>query len=272
MPELTKLPLRVLVKGASTIIYTSWMSGPRSDFAWPRVVDAEIRAGGWPLELHTMAVPAELTKEAYPHWPVEVLAWSPDVVIMDYGRMECVHLLLPKWLERYAHSLQARPHPLRQAVRTRAIRPLWKALAHVQQVIDARLPTSSTLWRVRRGEREIEGLVQRIRTVASPLVLLLEAPPFGKTYQEWFPGANARVEVMNEAVEEIARRCDSPDVRYVPLGHLWAPLLAEGQDPCPDGGHFTPEMHRAVGEAVAEIVVEWADKQPHLLVESRQRG
>src|SRR3712207_1034599 len=123
MPDQTRIPLRVLVKGASTIIYTSWMSGPRSDFAWPRVVESELVAAGWPVDLHTMAVPAELTKEAYPSWPTEVLAWSPDVVIMDYGRMETVHLFLPKWLERHAHSLQARPHPLRQLYRKRVIRP-----------------------------------------------------------------------------------------------------------------------------------------------------
>ena len=272
MPELTKLPLRVLVKGASTIIYTSWMSGPRSDFAWPRVLESEIRAGGWPVDLHAMAVPAELTKEAYATWPVEVLAWSPDVVVMDYGRMECVHILLPKWLERYAHSLSARPHPVRRAIRKGLIRPAWQRLARLQQVLDARLPTDSSLWRVRRGEREIEGLIQRIRTVASPLVLVTELPPFGRIYQEWFPGANPRVEIMNESLRAMVRRFDSPDVRFVPLAHVWEPLLAEGEDPCPDGGHFTPEMHRAVGEAIAEVVLEWAEKQPHLLVEPRPRG
>jgi hypothetical protein len=270
--DLTKLPLRVLVKGATTVIYTSWMSGPRSDFAWPRVLESEIHAAGWPVDFHTAAVPAELTKEAYPHWPVEVLAWSPDVVVMDYGRMETVHLFIPKWLERYVNKLDARPQPLRQAYRKRVLRPAFKALAHVQQALDARLPTSSTLWRVRRGQRDIEGLIRYMRTVASPLVLLLEAPPFGKVYQGWFPGANPRVEVMNQAVQDIVRGFDTPDVRYVPLAHLWEPLLAEGQDPCPDGGHYTPEMHRAVGEAVADVVLEWAEKQPHLLVEPRPRS
>ena len=271
MPEPTKIPLRILVKGASTIIYTSWMSGPRSDFAWPRVVEAELVAAGWPTEVRCTAVPAELTKAAYPTWPTEVLAWSPDVVILDYGRMECVHLFLPKWMERHAHSLAKRPHRVRQAYRQHVVRPVWKSLAALQQQIDRRLPTSVTLWKVRRGERDIRGLIERIRTVASPLVLIAEAPPFGRVYQEWFPGANARLDIMNEAVRELVRELDSPDVRFVPLAHLWEPLLAAGQDPCPDGGHFTPEMHRAVGEELGRVALEWAEKQPHLLVEPRPR-
>jgi hypothetical protein len=271
MPEPIRIPLRVLVKGASTVIYTSWMSGPRSDFAWPRVVEAELVAAGWPTEVHCNAVPAELTKSAYPTWPAEVLAWSPDVVMLDYGRMECVHLFLPKWLERHAHSLARRPHPLRQVYRQRIIRPVWKGLAAVQQRVDKALPTSATLWRVRRGERDVRGLLERIRTVASPLVLIAEAPPFGRVYQDWFPGANARVQIMNNALRALVRELDDPDVRFVELGHLWEPLLAEGQDPCPDGGHFTPEMHRAVGEELARVALEWAEKQPHLLVEPRPR-
>jgi len=266
MPAPTHLPIRVLVKGASTTVYTSWMNGPRSDFAWPRVIEARLCAAGWANEVRTAATPAELTKAAFPTWPVEVLAWSPDVVILDYGRMECVHIFIPRWLERYANSLSIRPHPIRQAYRKRIVKPLWKWLAAVQGAVDKALPTTSTLWRVRRGERDIAGLIERIRTVASPLVLIPEIPPFGRVYQKWFPGANPRVEIMNETLKALVHRLDDPNVRFVPLAHIWAPVLAEGEDPCPDGGHFTPELHRRFGEGLAEVVLTWAPEQKHLLL------
>ena len=32
----------------------------------------------------------------------------------------------------------------------------------------------------------------------------------------------------------------------------------------PDGFHYTPEMHRVVGEHLAEQIAEWAQTQPHL--------
>jgi hypothetical protein len=253
-------------------MYTSWMSGPRSDFTWPRVVEAELCAAGWPNEVRSTAIPAELTKSAYPTWHREILAWSPDVVVMDYGRMECVHLFIPRWLERYANNLGTRPHPVRQAYRKRVVRPLWRSLVFLQRALDSAMPTRATLWRVRRGERDIAGLIDKIRTVASPLVLILEAPPFGRPYQKWFPGANARVEIMNDALRALVRRLDEPDIRFVTLADVWAGAVDDGKDVCPDGGHYTPPLHRAVGEEVAGIVIDWADKQHHLdLTEVRAR-
>ena len=271
MTDPNRLPVRVLVKGASTTVYTSWMGGPRSDFAWPRVVEEQLVAAGLPADVRSTAVPAELTKSAFQVWPMEVLAWSPDVAILDYGRMECVHLFVPRWLERHAHSLAKRPFPIRQAYRQHIVRPVWKGLARVQQKIDRSLPLPSTLWRVNRGIKDIEGIIARIRSVASPLVLLPEIPPFGKVYDDWFPRANDRVEIMNGLLRDLVRKLDDPDIRFVPLAHLWDPLIAEGQDACPDGGHFTPELHRAVGEALGQVVVEWAEKQPHLLVAPKPR-
>lgn len=273
MTEPLRLPVRVLVKGASTTVYTSWMGGPRSDFAWPRVIEAELLAARQPAEVRCVAVPAELTKAAYRTWPSEVLAWSPDVVILEYGRMECIHLFLPRALERFAHSLAKRPHPGRQALRQHLVRPMWKALAHAQKAADQSLPLESRLsmWRVRRGIRDIEGIIGRIRSVASPLVLILEAAPFGSIYDGWYPKANPRVEIMNGLMQDLVRKLDEPDVRFVPLNHLWADLVAEGKDVCPDGGHFSPELHRAVGEELGRIVLEWTEKQPHLLVEPSLR-
>ncbi len=271
MTEPIRLPVRVLVKGASTTVYTSWMGGPRADFAWPRVVESELYAYGWPSEVRSLARPAELTKAAFSVWHDEVLAWSPDVVVLDYGRMECIHLFLPRWLERHAHSLRKRPFRVRRAYRKHVVRRVWLSLAHLQKVVDKAIPTSSSLWRVRRGAQDIEGLIERISSVASPLVLLPEIPPFGTTYQEWFPGANPRVDVMNQVLKDMVGRLGSPDIRFVPLAHIWEPLIAEGKDPCPDGGHYTPEVHRAVGEELAKVVFEWTEKQPHLLVEPKPR-
>jgi hypothetical protein len=264
-----RLPVRILVKGASTTVYTSWMSGPRSDFAWPRVIEEALVAADWPNEVRCSAVPAVLTKASFKTWPEEVLAWSPDILVLDYGRMETVHLFLPRWLERYANSLAVRPHPIRKAYRARVTKPLWKYLVAAQRMVDGAMPTSTSLsqWRIRRGLRDIAGIIARMRTVASPLMLIPEIPPFGKPYQKHFPGANPRVDLVNQWLRDLVRELDDPNIVFVPMAHLWEQILATGEDPGPDVGHFTPEMHRGFGEELGRVALEWTEKQPHLLVD-----
>ena len=49
------LPLRVLVKGASTAHTVSWMGGPRRDFAYARATEAALYAAGTPAEVRSTA-------------------------------------------------------------------------------------------------------------------------------------------------------------------------------------------------------------------------
>jgi hypothetical protein len=271
MTETIRMPVRVLVKGASDVIYTTGMSGPRSDFAWPRVIEAELYSAGWPAEVRSLVRPGELAKEFYPTWRDEVLAWSPDVVVLDYGGMECVHLFLPRSWERHANSLAGRPQPLRLAYRSRIVKPVWRFAFRLQRAVDTRLPRTSkaSQWRLRRGIRDIDGLITHIRKVASPLVLIPEIPLVGKPYRKWFPGANDRIAIANEMLQDLVRKYDSPEVMFVPLSHLFEHVFAEGKDARPDGGHYTPEGHRIVGEEVGRLILEWVEKQPHLSVEPK---
>ncbi len=267
-----RLPLRVLVKGASTVVYTSWLGGPRSDFAWPRVVEEQLHAAGFPAEVRCTAQPAELTKSAIRTWQEEVLAWSPDVIILNYGQMECVHLFLPRWFERHANSVKGRPLPGRMFYRKRILRPTWMALASLQRHLDERMPLILVEGRRRRVAADLQRYIERVRTVASPLVLIPDIIGPGKPYQKWFPGEAERGELMNETLRDLVARIDEPDVRMFPSVATVEPLLAEDEDAYPDGGHFTPRLHRATGEAVAEVIIEWAEAQPHLdLSEARAR-
>ena len=35
-------------------------------------------------------------------------------------------------------------------------------------------------------------------------------------------------------------------------------------EPAPDGGHYTPEVHREIGRALAPVILDWASQQAHL--------
>jgi hypothetical protein len=264
MTEPNRLPLRVLVKGASTVVYTSWMSGPRSDMAWPRVVEEQLYAAGYPAEVRCTAMPAERTRQAIRTWQEEVLAWSPDVIWLNYGQMECVHLFLPRWFERHANSVKGRPMKGRMFYRKRILRPVWTTLASLQRAIDARVPPNMLSYKRRRVYADLQRYIERVRTVASPLVLIPDIIPPGKPYQKWFPGEAARCEAMTETLRQLVADLDEPDIRMFESQAVINPLLAPGEDAHPDGGHLTPPLHRAMGEAVADVIIEWASHQTHL--------
>src|SRR5690242_14845948 len=117
MAEPLPLPIRVLIKGHSQVVWTSWMGGPRSDLAYPRALEAELYAAGRPADVRVEALPAVTTKRALRSWEHEVVPFSPDVVVLHLGQMDMVHHVLPGWLEQHAHSLRTRPGAVREKYR-----------------------------------------------------------------------------------------------------------------------------------------------------------
>ena len=265
MTERSTLPVRVLVKGASTVVWTSWMGGPRTDFAYPRVIEAELRAAGLPAEVRVEAWPSARTKDALKTWEQEVVPWSPDVVVLHYGHFETIHLLLPSWLERYANALSRRPGRLRDRYYRGVVKKVWLTLATGQQFVDRRVDPTIMSRRPRRVAVDLERLISRIRNVASPLVLVPDLLPPGGPWAKWFPGMGSRVEVMNTTLDALVDRIDESDVRRFRVTEVVAGLDLNGE-PAPDGGHFTPAVHRAVGGAFAKLILEWAAHQTHLHV------
>ena len=258
-------PLRVLVKGGSTVHTVSYMGGPRSDFAYPRVTEAAMYAAGVPAEVRCTAAASQRTKTAFKTWEQETFSWSPDVVVLTYGYMEIIHLFLPQPLERHANSLAARPGPIRTPYRV-ALRKTWKLLARLQQRLDRRVPMLFMRRRLRAAS-DISLLVERIQMIGSPLVLIMELTPPGPPFQKWFPGLAERMEQTNETLRDVVRRIDKPNVRLFPTNTVLAPLAAAGEV-VPDGGHYTPEAHRVIGTVLAEEILTWARQER--LIETEQ--
>lgn len=264
-PAALPLPVRVLVKGASTVGWLSGMGGPRSDFTFPRVIEQQLLAGGRPVELRTYSVPSEQTKKTLRRWQEEMIGFSPDVVVLVYGHYETVHLFLPRWLERHANSLRARPGRIREWYRASLLRPTWMALARLQARADTTLDPTLRAARPRRVAADLERLIGHIQELHSPLVFVFELLPPSQRYRSWFPGMARRIEVMNEALAGMVRSIDRPNVRFFRVGEL-VNKYADGDlgIATPDGFHYSVEMHRRIGVELAREIAEWADRQAHL--------
>ena len=266
MPQPLPLPIRVLVKGASTVGWTSWMGGPRQDFIVPRVIESELLTGGRPVDLRTSTMASEKTDTILATWQQEVVGFSPDAIVLVYGHYETIHLILPRWLEIHANSLRGRPRRTAQLYRRAVLRPLWKLLARLQAAIDARIePTRLRPGRPGRVVADLETYIGHVQKVASPLVLLVELLPPSPRVRSWFPGMPRRIEVMNEAVSGLVDRIGLPHVRHVKVHDLVEEHFDGDLDRAtPDGFHYSPQLHRLVGERLAEHIDDWAATQSHL--------
>jgi len=252
-------PLRVLVKGASTVHTVSYMGGSRGDFAYPRATEVALYAAGVPAEVRCTAMASQLTRTALRTYPTETAGWSPDVVVLNYGHFETIHLFLPHRLERHAHSMADRPGPVRTRYRT-ALRKVWKLLAVVQQQVDARVPPMIVARRLRRVEDEMVRLIELTQRNGNPLVLVMELTPPGPPFRRWFPGMPVRMDAMNRHLRAAVARAGRDNVRFFPTNSALTELAAAGEV-VPDGGHYTPEAHRAIAASLAEEIVTWARSQ-----------
>lgn len=264
-------PVRVLVKGASTAVMTSWMGGPRRDFTYPRVAEAELLAAGQPAEVRVTAAVGQRAKDSLATWEREVVTWSPDVVVLHYGQYEAVHLLIPSPVERYVNRVSRRSGTLRDAAHRHAVRTPYLGLVAVQQRVDERVPDRFWAHRARQVGADLERLVERVRTVASPLVVIPDQVHPDPAWAVPFPGMAARVDHLNATFRSLVDRIADPDVRLLQISEIVAGLAAA--DPyAPDGGHFAPHVHQAVGRVLANMILEWAGSQPHLAVPGTSSG
>lgn len=264
-PEALALPLRVLVKGASTVNWISGMGGPRSDLAFPRVIQDELHAAGRPCDVRALTMPSEPTAGILGTWQQEVLGYSPDVIVLVYGHYEAIHLFLPRWLERHANSLRGRPRPVALAYRRKVLRPVWMFLARLQAAVDSRIDPTVRRGRPLRVAADLRTYVEHVRRVGSPLVMIFELLPPARRYVSWFPGMSRRIEAMNDAIATMVQDLADDEVRYVRI----ASLVEEHADgdidvATPDGFHYSVAMHRHVGRHLAGQILGWASGQPHL--------
>ncbi len=258
------LPLRVLVKGSSLVNQVSWKGGPRTDFTFPRVLEEKLLHDGRACDVHTITAMAETTGPILKTWQQEVIGYSPDVIVLLYGYVETIHGFLPRWLERHANTWKARPRRMRSLYRRTILRRTWKLLAELQMRLDRVVP-SGRPGRNRRVAAHLEEFISQAQTVASPLVLLMELLPPASRYDRWFPGMTARIAAMNDALAATVERVDRPNVRFFRIRHLVDEHFGGDLDAAtPDGSHFSPDMHRHVGTALAREIEAWAETQPHL--------
>ena len=96
MPSPLPNPIKILVKGASTVGWSGTMNGPRTDFGFPRAMEEALLKSGRPVELRTLSVASERTKTAVHRWERELVGYSPDVISRVTREPARRQLVLPR--------------------------------------------------------------------------------------------------------------------------------------------------------------------------------
>jgi hypothetical protein len=187
------------------------------------------------------------------------------VIVLLYGHYESIHLFLPRWLERHANSLRARPRALSAFYRKRLLRPAWMFLAKLQARLDARLRPSFRFSRIRTVPLDLEAYIKQVQKIASPMVIVMEILPPADRQRSWFPRMTRRIALVNEANRAMVERLGLPHVRWFTTSDLVDEHFGGDLEAAtPDGFHYCPELHRLIGEKLSRVIAEWADTQPHL--------
>ena len=230
------LPVRILYKGASTVMWQS--HGDRRApglLPYPRVVEQHLRARGHDVDTRVDAMSAQRVYDLMDRWERQATSEFPDVVVLHHGHMETVHAVIPRFIERHARANRERPGPVRQRYRRVLVRPLWKGLAVLQQRIDGAMPgplaRGLARRRARRTVAHLEQYLSCIDRLSSPLVVVMGLLPTGRVYADWFPGSVLRTEVIDRALRAMVARRDSPRLLYLDLWDEGAAWDARGEDP-----------------------------------------
>jgi hypothetical protein len=258
-----QLPLRVLVRGASLGHDVSEFPQQREQFVFPRVIEETLLAHGRAVDVWNPAVASEMVSMGMRHWEPHVKAWEPDVIVLTWGYYECVHLILPRWLERHANSLKARPGPLRDLYREKVLRPVWKVLAELQKAVDTRVKGRFFRRRAKRIAYDMRHFIDKSRKVGRPLIVLLEFLEPNKRAQDWFPGMAERSAMVNAEFRALVDSYDD-HVVLLPVPEIAMTRSDLDKEPAADGFHYNAEMHQLVGEAIVDVIEGWVEQYPRL--------
>lgn len=258
------LPLRILVKGPSTVIWSSMMGGPRTDLAFPRVMEQQLLAHGQPADVRNEGRFGWPTRELFETWEEDIAVYSPDVVIIAAGHWEALHTILPSWLERGANTVNRRPGRWSHFWYRRVLRGTARLVLLVQKRID-RPGRELNKRRLRRAIVDTRAYIKMVQQVGHPLILLMEMHPPAGIKNAWYGGWAERIVKLNTSLRELVADIDHPDVRFAEISDLMAQFDPGTPEALwADGIHFSPQFHRAIGEKFTGIVEDWAKDQAHL--------
>ena len=247
-----KPPLRrIVVVGNSLSVLVLGRTGAPGEHTWPRLLEHRLRDAGAEVVVENDARMYDLLPEGSGRYRRSGFARYPDVLLIQYGTVEMQPNVVPTPLSRHL----TRNVPAQRGLEGRWYRHVvsraWPLARRWQRWAAPRVGLRS--WRVtpHRFGAELRRLIEVGRAGGSRVVVLDIHRP-GPTYRYFFPGIDDRWRVLQTTLlDTVAAFADDPGVSAFPASEVSERF---GDDHVPDGMHWTPPVHEAVADGLAELI------------------
>ncbi len=174
----------------------------------------------------------------------------PDVLAIQYGTVEMQPNVVPTRVSRHLTRGGVPGGGLAGRWRRHVVPRIWPPVRRWQQWASPRVGERS--WRVppARFAAELRRLIEVGREAGSVVVVLDVHRP-GSTYRHFFPGIDERWEILQRTIHDVVASFGDDDVSLLPAADIAGGF---GDDHLPDGMHWTPPVHRAVADALVDLV------------------
>jgi lysophospholipase L1-like esterase len=194
-----------------------------------------------------------LTK-AWKAYPEKVRVHSPDVLILHFGTNELQPWLVPVWMVRHFMTQGQATTRAARAYRKLVSPRLWRWLRNYRRWVAPLAGMRTWQTTPRRFRNTLDRLLWQSRADGRPLVLVLDIEAPGEILHHFLPGIDKRHALYQQLLEDVVTRVGDPEVRLIRISEVAAGVESGA---APDGMHYTPAGHRAIGERLADEVLDW---------------
>ena len=248
-------PLRIHVFGSSTSVLVEPQHGPRDAGTYGEQLVPLLADLGVPTVVSHAGTWFGRICDAVPHYERDVRDHFPDVLVVNYGIVECQSDLLPTPIVRHLTTWHRTSRAGAHLYRTQLLPMLWTQLRRYQRWACTHDHDHTHRLRPSRFVADLTRTIEMARKDCGPLVLVLDIDPPGDRVEHWLPGTVRRVARYNDLLAQVAGSFDN-DVRLVRAGAA----LTDPSTQLPDGLHRSQEGHAMTARLLADEITTWLSR------------
>lgn len=245
-------PLKVHVLGSSASVLVEPEHGPRDGGTYGEQLAVLLTDRGSPTVTTHAGTWFGRICDAVPHFERQVRDYFPDVLVINFGLVECQSDVLPAWLVRHLTTWHRTSRPGASLYRGKVAPRLWPVLRDYQQWAGRYDVDRTHRLRPSRFVADLTRTIDMARKDCGSLVLLLDIDPPGARVEHWLPGTTVRVAAYNDLLQQVADSYDET-VRLVRAGEG----ITDTATQLPDGLHRSPLGHAMTAALLADEITAW---------------
>jgi len=241
------------VVGSSVGYFVRPPGTDRAEGSYPEVVADLLADDGIPAAVRNSCTWLGQVHQAFRQVEQQVVETMPDVLVVNFGWMECQPRVIPTAVLRVLTTHSAPLNRWRRA-RVQVSWQLSRVFRRLTRELAAHWRGTPSRMDPPRFERELSRLVDLARKELRALVLVLNVNPPTDRIEHFLPTVNERTALFSDIIGAITASRDDA-VRLIDTRSMVQELGADKV--LPDGIHFNVEGHHRVAEMITREILDW---------------